>query len=240
MMPLLSIVIQAGKLIPYAPRRDDAVSVVLLVCFFVIFYVLAADGRFLFQMLQNFMLNRKRFSIFDTSTTSEVNRLFLLILMGCVLSGVSLFTICVTYQPALTDHLAPIALLGIYVAVVILYLLQKWGFYKLLGWMFLDSDTAKLSMESYYTLIYFATFFFLISTLVIVFMRLPLWGSLTLYLSVFLILRIFIFFKWIKLFSVKKYGLLRFFLYFCALEIVPIILAGAIVLIINELLILNL
>jgi hypothetical protein len=180
------------------------------------------------------------FSIFDTSTTSEVNRLFLLILMGCVLSGVSLFTICVTYQPALTDHLAPIALLGIYVAVVILYLLQKWVFYKLLGWMFLDSDTAKLSMESYYTLIYFATFYFLISTLVIVFMRLPLWGSLTLYLSVFLILRIFIFFKWIKLFSVKKYGLLRFFLYFCALEIVPIILAGAIVLIINELLILNL
>lgn len=240
MMPLLSIVLQTGKLIPYAPRRDDAVVIVLVVCFLVIAYVLSANSRFLFQMLQNFMLNRKRFSIFDSSTTSEVNRLFLLILMGCILSGICLYTLCVTYQPTLTDYLPPLALLGIYVAVVILYLFQKWSFYKLLGWMFLDSDTALQSMESYYTLIYFATFYFLLSALGIVFLNLPFWGSLTLYISAFVILRIFIFFKWIKLFSVKKYGLFRFFLYFCALEIVPLILAGAIVLIINELLILNL
>lgn len=77
-----------GIPIPYSPRMDDGITVVLLCCFFLSAYVLSRSRKFLLQLVKDFLLHRERTSIFATSTAADMRYLLLLILQTCILAGV--------------------------------------------------------------------------------------------------------------------------------------------------------
>ena len=77
-----------GIPIPYSPRMDDGITVILLCCFFLSAYVLSRSRRFLLQLVKDFLLHRERTSIFATSTAGDMRYLLLLILQTCILAGV--------------------------------------------------------------------------------------------------------------------------------------------------------
>ena len=52
-----------GIPIPYSPRMDDGLTIVLLCCFFLSAYVLSRSRRFLLQLVKDFLLHRERNSI---------------------------------------------------------------------------------------------------------------------------------------------------------------------------------
>ena len=52
-----------GIPIPYSPRMDDGITVVLLCCFFLSAYVLSRSRKFLLQLVKDFLLHRERTSI---------------------------------------------------------------------------------------------------------------------------------------------------------------------------------
>ena len=60
-----------GIPIPYSPRMDDGITVVLLCCFFLSAYVLSRSRKFLLQLVKDFLLHRERTSIFATSSTNR-------------------------------------------------------------------------------------------------------------------------------------------------------------------------
>lgn len=76
-----------GIPIPYSPRMDDGITVVLLCCFFLSAYVLSRSRKFLLQLVKDFLLHRERTSIFATSTAADMRYLLLLILQTCILVG---------------------------------------------------------------------------------------------------------------------------------------------------------
>ena len=47
-----------GIPIPYSPRMDDGITVVLLCCFFLSAYVLSRSRKFLLQLVKDFLLHR--------------------------------------------------------------------------------------------------------------------------------------------------------------------------------------
>ena len=61
-----------GIPIPYSPRMDDGITVVLLCCFFLSAYVLSRSRKFLLQLVKDFLLHRERTSIFATSTAADI------------------------------------------------------------------------------------------------------------------------------------------------------------------------
>ena len=126
-----------GVPIPYSPRMDDGITIVLLCCFFLSAYVLSRSRRFLLQLVKDFLLHRERTSIFATSTAGDMRYLLLLILQTCILSGVCIFNYCNDIQPELVHHVPPFALLGLYIGISLLYLFLKWILYSVLGWIFL-------------------------------------------------------------------------------------------------------
>mgnify|MGYP002668453350 CR=1 FL=1 len=73
-----------GIPIPYSPRMDDGITVILLCCFFLSAYVLSRSRRFLLQLVKDFLLHRERTSIFATSTAGDMRYLLLLILQTCI------------------------------------------------------------------------------------------------------------------------------------------------------------
>lgn len=213
-----------GIPIPYSPRMDDCITVVLLCCFFLSSYVLSRSRKFLLQLVKDFLLHRERTSIFATSTATDMRYLLLLILQTCVLAGVCFFNYFNDKQPVLVQHIPPVALLGIYVGICLLFLFLKWLIYSFLGWIFFDESTTSLWIESYSTLLYYLGFALFPFVLFIVYFDLSLQFTVIIGLFLLFLTGILIFYKWLKLFCNNLYGSLLLILYFCALEIIPCLL----------------
>lgn len=210
-----------GIPIPYSPRMDDGVAMVLLCCFFLSAYVLSRSRKFLLQLVKDFLLHRERTSIFATSTAGDMRYLLLLVLQTCILSGVCLLSCCNDVRPELVHHLPPFALLWVYIGVSLLYLFLKWVVYSALGWIFFDKSITDLWLESYSTLLYYLGFTLFPFALFIVYFDLSL--RLTIIIGMILVFftKILMFYKWLKLFCVNLHGNILLILYFCALEIMP-------------------
>lgn len=210
-----------GIPIPYSPRMDDGINVLLLCCFFLSSYVLSRSRKFLLQLVKDFLLHRERTSIFATSTATDMRYLLLLILQTCVLAGVIVFNCFSDVQPELVHHVPPFLLLGVYIGICLLYLFLKWLLYSFLGWIFFDESTTAIWLESYSTLLYYLGFALFPFVLFIVYFDLNL--QLTIIIGSFLafFVKLLMFYKWLKLFCDNLYGSLLLILYFCALEIMP-------------------
>lgn len=210
-----------GIPIPYSPRMDDGIAIVLLSCFFLSAYVLSRSRKFLLQLVKDFLLHRERTSIFATSTAADMRYLLLLILQTCVLAGICVFNYFHDVQPALMDHLPPLLLLWIYIGICLLYLCLKWLLYSFLGWIFFDESTTTLWLESYSTLLYYLGFALFPFALFIVYFDLSLQLTIILGLILAFSTKILMLYKCLKLFYNNLHGSFFLILYFCALEIVP-------------------
>lgn len=210
-----------GIPLPYSPRMDDGITVVLLFCFFLSAYVLSRSRKFLLQLVKDFLLHRERSSIFASSTAADMRYLLLLILQTCILAGVCLFNYFNDVQPGLVHAVSPGILLGVYIGVCLVYLFLKWMVYSFLGWIFFDESTTSLWLGSYSTLLYYLGFALFPFALFIVYFDLSLQSTIIIGLFLAFFTKLLMFYKWLKLFCSNLYGSLLLILYFCALEIIP-------------------
>lgn len=225
--------------IPYSPRMDDWVALVLFVSFFLSSFVLSRNRKFLYSLLKAFVLHRERGSLFDTSTSSEVRYVFLLIMQTCVLSGVFIYTYFIDAEPTLVYHVHHLKVLGVYSLIVLGYILSKWVLYGLLGWTFFRKNTVSLWLESYSTILYYTGFILFPIILISVYFKIDTPTILNMGLIVLVLIKILILYKWFKLFYENLSDCLLLILYFCALEIVPCFLVYHGIVLVNAYLLLN-
>ena len=228
-----------GMPIPYSPKLDDGITILLLCCFFISAYVLSRSRKFLVQLMKDFLLNRERTSIFAATTAADMRYMLLLILQTCVLGAVCTFNYLIDVRPELGERIPPYILLGVYLAIALLYLFWKWLTYSFLGWIFFDGNRTSLWMESYSTLLYYLGFALFPFALFLVYFDLSLLATVIIGLFLMFFTKILMFYKWIKLFCNNLYGVLLLILYFCALEIIPCFIVYRGVLQVNDYLIIN-
>ena len=210
-----------GMPIPYSPKFYEGITILLLCCFFISAYVLSRSRKFLVQLMKDFLLNRERTSIFAATTAADMRYMLLLILQTCVLGAVCTFNYLIDVRPELGERIPPYILLGVYLAIALLYLFWKWVTYSFLGWIFFDGNRTSLWMESYSTLLYYLGFALFPFALFLVYFDLSLLATVIIGLFLMFFTKILMFYKWIKLFCNNLYGVLLLILYFCALEIIP-------------------
>ena len=228
-----------GMPIPYSPKLDDGITILLLCCFFISAYVLSRSRKFLVQLMKDFLLNRERTSIFAATTAADMRYMLLLILQTCVLGAVCTFNYLIDVRPELGERIPPYILLGVYLAIALLYLFWKWVTYSFLGWIFFDGNRTSLWMESYSTLLYYLGFALFPFALFLVYFDLSLLATVIIGLFLMFFTKILMFYNWIKLFCNNLYGVLLLILYFCALEIIPCFIVYRGVLQVNDYLIIN-
>ena len=228
-----------GMPIPYSPKLDDGITILLLCCFFISAYVLSRSRKFLVQLVKDFLLNRERTSIFAATTAADMRYMLLLILQTCVLGAVCTFNYLIDVRPELGERIPPYILLGVYLAIALLYLFWKWLTYSFLGWIFFDGNRTSLWMESYSALLYYLGFALFPFALFLVYFDLSLLATVIIGLFLMFFTKILMLYKWIKLFCSNLYGILLLMLYFCALEIIPCFIVYRGVLQLNDYLIIN-
>jgi hypothetical protein len=213
-----------GNPLPYSPRHDDVIVVLLFACFFLSAYVLARGSKLLLLLLKDFLLHRERISIFAASGVNGTRYFFLLIVQLCLLSALCCYVYLADLHPELMTDGSSFFFITIYALLFALYLLVKRILYVFVGWVFIEGNKIELWITSYATLLYYSGLLLFPLTLCFVYFQIPLLITVIFLVSLFIIAKILIFYKWIKLFCSNIVQCVVLILYFCALEIVPCII----------------
>lgn len=189
-----------GIPLPYSPRTDDVIALVLL--------AVSSSRPLRWHGARSFFLNKQRTLCFIANV-----QVFLLplrrrmsVICCCwyfrprILSGICIFNYFNDVQPTLMEKVSPPLLLGIYILICLLYLLLKWLFYSFLGWVFFDKNRTTIWLESYSTLIYYLGFVLFPFVLLLVYFDLNILFLVSIGLFLIIFAKILMFYKWIKLF----------------------------------------
>ncbi len=212
-----------GEPIPYYMKSDDVVTVVLIVCVILVTLALTMIGKPWSRKIAQLPLFNFRQNDLNVTETPGGIQPFLFIQMGL---AVSLLLIDITIrmnQPLVELPLSSSALLAFYMMLAAAFLVFRWLLYRFVLWMFVPPVQIPFIMEAWTNSVC------LEGVLLLPMMMVDIYYNMHSVLFVIVILvvsitpRIWLFYWQKKLFSLNLYGSLLIFLYFCALEILPIV-----------------
>ena len=228
-----------GTPLPYRLQSDPGIAVALLFCFLLTAYILSRGKKFLIQQLKDFSITRERSSIFSATTVSDFRYRLFLLFQTCVLFGICFFDYFQSGNPVLVEQWPPYVVLFVYIVVCTVYLFCKWIVYRFLGWVFFDKIKTNSWLEAYSVILYYLGFVLYPVVLLTVYTDVAdgIWVPLVLGLVIFA--KILMFYKWLKVFFSKLYGILYLIVYFCALELIPTLMIYRVLVHINNLLLIK-
>lgn len=226
-----------GIEIPYRPADDDIVAIILLFCFFLTAFVLAGGKGMLIQQLKGFFSVKERGSLFAESASTDYRYLSLLLFQTCVIASFCVFDLVAEIHPVLVGR--HVLLLGIYVCIFVLYYLLKWGVYSFINWTFFDKTKSKLFVSTYFFLFSGLGLALFPVVLLAVYADLRVELVVSISLGIIIIAKLLLFYKGIKLFFDNLYGLFWLIAYFCALEVMPVLMLYKVFALVNNLLLIK-
>lgn len=228
-----------GEPLPYQFRSEWSVTCLLLLCFLLFSYALKNGRKYIFQHLKSLFQHKERNSLFDDTSGSSNGAVIILPLLSCIFYGLFFYCYSVEKFPALLYVTPHEAMIGIYILIAFFYLLLKWGSYTFVNWIFFEKEGSRVWIQAYFDTLSGQCFLLFPVILLIIYYNL--WfhiGSIFI-LFILIFAKILLYYKGFLNFFSQSYGFLHFILYFCALEMVPLLLLAKGILYINQIVILN-
>lgn len=228
-----------GQPLPYQLRSDASVTGIILICFILFSYSLKNGKKYVLQRIKALFQYKERVSLFDEASASSNRYAFTLTLITTTLAGLYIYEYTSETNLMLMRLVTNELLLGIYIGAALLYITVKWAAYEFVNWIFFDKERNKYWIQTYFDLISGASFLLFPVVLLIIYFNLSLQTSKILIAFLLLFAKILLFYKSIRNFFKHVYGFMHFILYFCALEIIPLILFWKGITYINNILVLK-
>jgi len=214
----------SGNEIPYSFARDNIIIGVLVACFLLTTIAFAKGSKELWKRCKNFFYQpREKTSSYAAAATFEKHSLRLLIVQTCLLF--SLLIYCAVdkgLRPTL--YIDRAQLLGLLVLIMIVYFLLKTWIYRFVNWVFFDKTKYKTWLGDFLFLLGACGIILFPATLALVFYDVSLKNISYFVIAVVILFKIFVFYRSFIIFFKRKNAYLQIILYFCALEIVPVLL----------------
>lgn len=214
-------------------REDQLVNDIVIGMLILLFVGFALVFRSYFPLLlksmKDMLLLKERQSLFEVGTTgTKAGTLFFhcfMIFQALLLNTIFfyLYGIDAGYFPYMQTS-GILITIGIILLALLLYYFFKKGIYALVGWIFGEGDQAKLWNTSYNATIYIWGILLYIPVFWLLFTNTKSIYPLILFTVLYILSRLVIIYKSIRIFHFKKDGFLYLFLYLCGQEIVPLFL----------------
>ena len=211
----------AGDPIPYSYANDHLVTSLLIIGFLLIAFTFSRMSNFIVGQAKNFIRPSKN-SLSLSETSGEIY-------MQIILTGLTCIVYALLYYLYATEFLASTyvtsseyALLGIFLGVFVVFYLLRFGLYTMVNNLFFDSDRNKKFLTS---LLYISSLEGLLlypALALMAFMHLPAQNAIWYCIIVLILVKIMTFYKSFTIFFKQNDLFLQIFLYFCALEMVPL------------------
>lgn len=211
----------SGKEMPVSASTDSWVITLMILTFALVAASYKRGEKYLYRIFKAIFKLKERNSLFDDTTINETQLRIALLFLTFVTEGLALYYGLL--QPAIksAESIFPAVLLCITICGTS-YLLQR-GIYALLGNIFSDNAKTKKFNECFISVNLVIGLF--LSPIILLMMFIPEIEYIGLWTSVFLYIlaRLTIAYKGVRIFSPGAFGLLYIILYLCALEIVPLL-----------------
>ena len=211
----------AGDPIPYTIARDDLMTSLLLACLLL--------GCVAFIQSRDFIIRQIKYIFYVPSygtsvvgeTATEVRFQLFLCLQTCLLFSILFFSyIHVHYGD--TFIFDQYIIISIGTGVFIAYFLLKGLLYQAVNWPFFHKRNNVIWIKSYLFIVSSEGVLLLPVVMLQAYFKLSAESSIIYTVVVIILAKLLSFYKQFVLFFRQKAGFLQIFLYFCALEIVPL------------------
>lgn len=216
-----------GELTPYLLSDDEWITGILIGCFVITACVLSQGKILLLQSLRKLFSTHEIGHLFHKQPAIDSYFLTLLTLQTCLLVSILLlkfqsdgFVISTTER--LTTSASSI-LLACYSLMTVLYCIAKRYIYKFINWIFFDKAKNNLWTDAYFFILSIFGMLLLPVTLLAVYGNLPFHLSIIIPVFLFFLMNLIFIYKCFSIFFSRLHGSFYLFLYFCTLEILPLL-----------------
>lgn len=220
--------------IKYNPRTDDGIAFILLLCFLFTSLLIRSNRKYIVQRVKDFFYNKERGSFFSEGYTSKSGLLVYFYIQTILFISLYFVNFFCDLHIDFITYKNSLLILGIYSLIIGVYFGLKHIVYRFIGVIFMESAPYNIWIQSYNTLIIFCGIFLFPFLLFIIYFDLDFHSVFIFGLVLLSFFKILLFYKWINLILINKYDLVRLFLYFCALEILPCLVIYQILIQVNN------
>lgn len=214
----------AGDPVPYQFRNDSLVTIVLMVSFFLIAWVISRSRYYLNEQIKEFFHHRQRENLFSQRTQNELRGQIFLVFQTCFMLGILFFDYTQEYQQQVFNQVSPYKILGLSVGICTLYYLIKVGAYTFINNIFFDRRQCQQWTESYMLCTLGTGLALLPLGLLVVYFDLDLPNTAICLICILVVDKMLLIYKCYSIFFSYRLGWVHLFLYFCTLEIIPILI----------------
>jgi len=208
----------------YQLWRDEWVVLCVLLCFLLLAMIQKRIRRKLFPEAKEFFFPTKNSAKKEKrdSHFEQLTPIFITLILS-IMGGLGVFIYTQKQLHLFLGRISPYMLIGIYIGIWMLYFIFKNLLVTFVNWIFFDKEKRGLWNKSYLFLFSVETLLFFFVTIFAVFLNLPLAISLWIVLVVGLVIKFLHLYKTFLIFFPKIYGTLHLIVYFCTLEIMPLL-----------------
>lgn len=213
----------AGDPVPYTIAGDNLITSILLGCFILTMLAFSQSRRFIFRQTRNFFyVQHSDRPTALTETGGEMRFQIFLILQTCLLISLLYFF----YSKAQLNDTFVIEqyqVIGIYTGSIAGYFLLKIILYSFINWVFFDRRRNIQWIHSCLFIGAMEGVLLFPAIMLLAFFNLSV-STISIYVIVVLaLLKLLLFYKSYIIFFRERAVFVQFFLYFCALEILPLL-----------------
>ncbi len=224
----------AGDPIPYTVRGDNLLTSLLLICFIFLVISISNARNFITKQAKNiFFIPRNNNNISETS--AEFRFQFTLVVVTCLVLAISTYQYTIFYVSDTFVVSNNLTLIGIFFAVFLAYFLLKVLFYNIVNTIFFEPQLNRQWQKKYLFIIAAEGVLIFPAMMLLVYFDLSPKKAVYYFIFILFLLKILTIYNYWNIFFSQKGGFLQTFLYFCTLEIVPLVnlVGGTLILIDN-------
>lgn len=220
----------AGDPVPYTIGGDNLITSILLGCFVFATVAVAKSGNFLQRQLKNFFRTQREGTTVITETSSELRFQLFLVLQTCLLFALIFFFRTNTFGDE-SFTIPQYLIIGTYTGIMAVYFLLKALLYAVVDWVFFEKKKNEQWMKSALFLASTEGLALFPVVMLLAYFGFSIEGTVVYTMFVIILVKLLAFYKTFIIFFRKSGVFLQSFLYFCALELMPLgALWGALVL----------
>ncbi len=222
-MMLFSMLSIAGEPLPYSFRDDDLITGALLVCFLIINWVAAGSWRFVRNYGKGFFRPRERENLFAAEDENKLKGSLPLIVLTSFLVSIHFFRHLQEQTSATAGEAQPHEVMGLATGIVFAYYFLKLLVYAIVNTVFFDRWQRSLWRQDYLMNVFCFGFALFPLTLLVVYLDLGHRLVCFVFIGLLVVLKCLLLYRCMRIFFDSGSRSLHLFLYFCTLEMAPLL-----------------
>lgn len=212
-----------GMPIPYRINDDSIIASCIILCFVILTWITASSWRYVRIWLQDFFVNRERPNLFVKPEDTSLNGRHFVSLLPCLTLAVLLVDVINQFMPTLLVRYWPYTVLLASIALLAIYFTLTTMLRQLVDHLFLDPQRIRKWHDNYRLSDLMQSILLIILTLVSIYHGIAPRDTLIMLAVIFLIIKIPLLYKCYTTFFDTRIRYINTFLYFCALEVAPVL-----------------